>query len=384
MNAHKRWTLSAISVACIATATSALAAEDVPVTRAEFEELQRQVREAGDWRKAESHAYLAGYGAVSYIATRASGVNNSFGEVRFNPIFLYQYRDLILLKSEPELAIDADGATVTKLEYLSIDLVVSDYAILVAGKFLSPLGQYRQNLHPLWINRLPSAPAGFGEEQALPMNEVGLQVRGGVPLGTARFNYVAYVGNGPELAANGMGMLMPVMADGVTRDADGRPAVGGRIGLLPIPKLEFGLSAARARATVTMNGGAPLTGDPLRDYDAYGADLNYSTGGLRLLAEYIAQKVGASAASVAPDAAVWRAWYAQASYLFAIPGWEVALRYADYSAPEMARDQKQATAGVNYWFAPHVVAKLAYELNNGDANTAADANRTLVQIAYGF
>ncbi|HWR86919.1 MAG TPA: porin [Acidiferrobacterales bacterium] len=384
MNANKRWTLSAISAACIATTASVFAAEDAPVTRAEFEELQRQVQEAGDWRKPESHAHLAGYGAVSYIATRASGVNNSFGEVRFNPIFHYQYRDLMLLESELELAIDADGTTVTKLEYLSLDLFVSDSAILVAGKFLSPLGQYRQNLHPLWINKLPSAPAGFGEEQAVPMNEVGLQVRGGVPLGAARLNYALYAGNGPELAANGTGMLMPVMADGVTRDADGRPVVGGRIGLLPIPKLEFGLSAARGRATVTINGGAPLTGDPLRDYDAYGADLNYSTGGLRLLAEYIAQKVGASAASVAPDAAEWRAWYAQVSYLFATPGWEAVLRYADYSAPEMTRDQKQTAAGVNYWFAPHVVAKLAYEFNNGDANTAADANRALAQIAYGF
>lgn len=384
MNANKRWAVRAMSVACVATVASA--AEDAPVTRAEFEEIQRQVQEAGDWRKSESHAHLAGYGAVTYIATRETGVNDSFGEVRFNPIFHYQYRDLMLLESEVEMAIDADGETETKLEYLSLDLFFSDYAILVAGKFLSPLGQFRQNLHPLWINKLPSAPAGFGEEQGVPMNEVGLQVRGGVPLGAARLNYALYTGNGPELAADtGMGMLMPVMTDGVTRDADGRPVVGGRVGFLPIPKLEFGLSAARGRATVTMvDGGTPLTGDPLRDYDAYGADLNYLTGGLRLLAEYITQKVGASAASVAPDAAEWRAWYAQVSYLFATPGWEPVLRYANYSAPEMILDQEQTTAGVNYWFAPHVVAKVAYEFNDGDANTAADANRALVQVAYGF
>lgn len=41
MNANKRWTFHAISVVCIATAASAFAAEDAPVTRAEFEELQR-------------------------------------------------------------------------------------------------------------------------------------------------------------------------------------------------------------------------------------------------------------------------------------------------------------------------------------------------------
>lgn len=368
----------------VVIAAVARAAEDAPVTRAEFEELQRQVQEAGDWRKSESHAHLAGYGAVTYVATREAGVNNSFGEVRFNPIFHYQYRDLMLLESELEINAQGDGTTDTKLEYLSLDLFLNDYATLVAGKFLSPLGQYRQNLHPLWINRLPSAPAGFGEEQAVPMNEVGLQVRGGVPLGTARLNYALYVGNGPELATNGMGMLMPVMADGVTRDADGRPVVGGRLGLLPLSGLEVGLSAARGRATVTMNGATPLTGDPVRDYDAYGADANFVMGEVRVLAEYIAQKVGASAGSVAPDAAEWKAWYAQASYLFATPGWEPVLRYAQYSAPEMIQDQKQGTVGINYWFAPHVVAKVAYEFNDGDVNTAANANRALAQIAYGF
>jgi len=383
MNANKRWVLPAISVACITTAAGALAAEDAPVTRAEFEELQRQVQEAGDWRKSESQAHLAGYGAVSYIATRQSGVNDGFGEVRFNPIFHYQYRDLMLLESEMELTILGDGETEVKLEYLSLDFFFSDYAVLVAGKFLSPLGQFRQNLHPLWINKLPSAPPGFGEEQAVPMNEIGLQVRGGVPLGAARLNYALYAGNGPEIEADA-GEIEAIMADGFTRDADGRPVIGGRLGLLPLPKLEIGVSAARGRATVTSNMGAPLAGDPVRDYDAYGADLGYSTGGLRLLAEYITQKVGAAAASVAPDAAEWKTWYAQVSYLFATPGWEVVLRYTDYDSPHASQDQKQTAAGVNYWFAPHVVAKVAYEFNDGETGTAAEANRTLAQVAYGF
>lgn len=370
----------------VAIPVVARAAEDAPVTRAEFEELQRQVQEAGDWRSSESHAHLAGYGAVTYIATREDLVdnsNNSFGEVRFNPVFHYQYRDLMLLESELELNVRGDGTTSTSLEYLSLDLLLSDYATLLAGKFLSPLGQYRQNLHPLWINRLPSAPAGFGEEQAVPMNEVGLQVRGGVPLGAARLNYALYVGNGPELTASG-GMLMPVMADGVTRDADGRPVFGGRLGFLPIPGLELGLSGARGRATVTMDGTTVVTTDPLRDYDAYDADLSYRIGDFRLIGEYIAQKVGASMASIAPDAAEWKAWYAQASYLFATPGFEAVLRYAQYSAPEMVQEQKQVTAGINYWFAPHVVAKVAYEYNDGDVNTVWSANRALAQIAYGF
>lgn len=383
MNVYKRWVVRAMSLACVAPATSALAAEDAPVTRAEFEELQRQVQEARDWRNPESHAHLAGYGAVTYTNTRQSGVNDSFDLVRFNPIFHYQFLDTVLLEGELELNIASDGETETALEYLSIDYFLNDYMVLVAGKFLSPIGQFRQNLHPLWINKLASTPPGFDEDQALPMSEIGLQLRGGAPVGAARLNYAVYVGNGPELEADA-GEIEAIMTDGYTRDADGRPVVGGRLGFLPVPKLEVGLSAARGRATVTSNMGVSLSDDPLRDYDAYGADFNYSTGGLRLLAEYVTQKVGDSPASVAPGAAEWKTGYAQVSYLFATPGWEAVVRYTDYDSPHASQDQKQTAAGVNYWVAPHAVIKLTYESNDGQAGTAADANRFLAQVAYGF
>lgn len=335
MNANKRWILSAISVACIATAASAFAAEDAAVTRTEFEELQRQVQEAGDWRKAESHAHLSGYGAVTYTNTRESGVNDSFDLVRFNPIFHYQFLDTVLLESELELNINSDGSTETKLEYLSVDFLLNDYLALVAGKFLSPLGQFRQNLHPLWINKLASAPPGFGEDQALPMSEIGLQLRGGAPIGAARLNYAVYVGNGPELEAMG-GEIEAIMTDGVTRDQDGRKVIGARIGILPIPGIEIGVSGASGKVTVTTDGGAALTGDPVRDYNALGADFAYSTGGLKLLAEYMRQEVGDASGGVAPLGGEWKTWYAQASYLIPQTKWGrgIALRRLRLAARE--------------------------------------------------
>lgn len=383
MNTNKRWTLSAMSVACIAMAASAFAAEDASVTRAELEELQRQVQEAVEWKRAESHAHLAGYGAVTYTSTRESGVNDSFDLVRFNPIFHYQFLDTLLLESELELNIDSDGETETKLEYLSIDFFLNDYLALVAGKFLSPLGQFRQNLHPLWINKLASAPPGFGEDQALPMSEIGLQLRGGAPVGAARLNYAVYIGNGPELEAMG-GEIEAIMTDGVTRDRDGTKVIGARLGVLPIPGIEIGVSGASGEATVTMDSGMPLTGDPVRDYSALGADFAYSTGGLKLFAEYMRQEVGDASGGVAPMGGDWQTWYVQVSYLIPQTKWEGVLRYADYDSPHASQDQKQTALGVNYWIAPHAVAKLTYESNDGQAGTAADANRLLAQIAYGF
>lgn len=367
----------------LAAPLAATAAEDIAGIKAEVEELKKQVQEAVEWKRAESHAHLAGYGAVTYTDTKESGVNDSFDLVRFNPIFHYQFLDTVLLESELELNILSDGETETKLEYLSVDFFLNDYMALVAGKFLSPLGQFRQNLHPLWINKLASAPPGFGEDQAIPMSEIGLQLRGGAPLGAARLNYAVYVGNGPELEAE-MGEIMAIMTDGVTRNQDGKKVVGARVGILPIPRLEIGVSAASGEATVTMNDDLALTGDPVRDYDALGADFSYSTGGLKFLAEYMKQEIGDESGSVAPMGGDWRTWYAQASYLIPQTKWEGVLRYADYDSPNASQDQKQTALGVNYWVAPHAVAKLTFESNDGQVGTAADANRILAQIAYGF
>lgn len=374
---------SCLLAAILAAPLAAAAADDVETLKADVEALKKEVREAGEWKRAESHAHLAGYGAVTYTDTKESGVNDSFNLVRFNPIFHYQFLDSVLLESELELNINSDGDTETKLEYLTIDFILNDYMALVAGKFLSPLGQFRQNLHPLWINKLASAPPGFGEDQALPMSEIGLQLRGGAPLGAARMNYAVYVGNGPELEAE-MGELMAIMTDGVTRNEDGKKVVGARVGFLPIPRLEIGVSAASGQATVTMDSGTALTGDPVRDYDARGVDFSYSTGGLKLLAESMQQEIGDASGSVAPMGGEWKTWYAQVSYLIPQTKWEGVLRYADYDSPLASQDQKQTAFGVNYWVAPHAVAKLTFESNDGQAGTAADANRILAQLAYGF
>ena len=90
--------------------------------------------------------HLAGYADVGY--TESENDDGSFGAGRFAPIFHYQYRDLVLVEAELEVEVEDDGETETLLEYLSINYFINDYMTLVGGKFLSPIGQFRQNLHP--------------------------------------------------------------------------------------------------------------------------------------------------------------------------------------------------------------------------------------------
>lgn len=343
------------------------------------EEVRQSTRAAQEWRNATSTKHFAGYADVGY--TDAKGRTGLFNVLSFNPAFHYQYQDLVLLDAELEIAAAENGTTETGLEFATINLLVHDYAAVYAGKFNSGIGQFRQNLHPGWINRLPSVPVGFGHDQAAPATELGAGVRGAVPFGSMRATYDVWLGNGPRLELNAAGdEIEMIEAEGATGNDDGKKVWGMRIALLPLPKLELGLSAARGEVAVVQGGVA----EAARDYRVFGADAAYQIGSLDLRAEQVEQKVGDQAASVAPAGGRWKARYAQAAYRFTATKWEGALRYGKFTTPHADQDQEQWAAGVNYWFAPNLVAKAAYEFNKGLADTPTDANRLLLQLAYGF
>ncbi len=350
-------------------------------SREEITELKSNVAQlsaqTSEWKNAESVVHLAGYGDVTY--SDGKNQNGAFSGARFNPIFHYQYRDLLMMEAELETAIEQDGTTSTSLEYVTMDLFVNDYLALIAGRFLSPLGQFRQNFHPSWINKLPTPPPGFGHDQAAPNSETGLQARGGFPLGErSRYvNYAAYVGNGPILEILN-GEIEAIEAVGRTSNDDDKLVFGGRLGFLPIPRLEIGLSGATGEVAGADEPGAT------RNYNVYGADFAYKWRSLALRSEYIKQKVDAEASSAAPDSASWQTWYAQAAYRFAPTGWEGVVRYGDYNSPNNINDQKQWALGVNYLFSANAMVKLAYNFNDGEKGSAADDDRFQVQFAYGF
>ncbi|MDD3762935.1 MAG: hypothetical protein PHP86_06570 [Nevskiales bacterium] len=156
--------------------------------------------QAADLTGMRSNTHLAGYAFVDYVSPENG--DGAFTQAGFNPIFHYLYDDRVLVEAELEIALDEQGQTETNLEYATIDLFLSDTTVLVAGKFLSPLGNFRQNLHPAWINRFASAPVGFAHDGAAPTNDIGVQLRGvfaGTPVG--RITYALALTNGPTLAA---------------------------------------------------------------------------------------------------------------------------------------------------------------------------------------
>lgn len=362
----------------------------------------------------DSVVHLAGYGAATY--SDVDGMEDGFGDVLFAPIFHYQYKDKVLFEAELEIEVDDDGQTETALEYVTVDMLLGNSTALVAGKFLSPLGQFTQNLHPTWINKLPTAPPGFGHGEAAPLSDLGAQLRGGFKAGGGLFNYAVYAANGPRLELeheeggedgddheDAQFYLLSedddheepgeheeeefeihgIESEGFVGNDDGELVFGGRIGYLPVPNFEIGLSAAFGEVGLYGPEGF-MAQEPTHDYEALGADLYWRIHDMVFRAEYIQQEVDAEEHSVVPGKVETDAWYAQASYRPPGSPWEGVLRYADYSALERHNDQEQFAFGINYLFTETFLVKLSYQDNDGEAGSLADADRWIMQVAYGF
>lgn len=365
--------------------------------------LNAEVQQAAEWKNPNTLVHMAGYADVGYV--KKEGEDSSFVVGRFSPIFHYQYRDTVMMEAEMEFEVGEDGETEVAMEYMTIDWFFSDSAALVAGKFLSPIGQFRQNLHPSWINKMATAPPGFGHDGAAPVSDLGLQVRGGFPLGGMRANYAVFASNGPEINAeaedDGAGgfeyALDGVNAEGFNADVDGEKIFGGRFALLPTASLEVALSVASGKATVTnieADSEPPagsIAGETARDYTVYGGDFVWFTGNMSVRGEYVQTKIGAdtSAGTTASGGAKWTTWYTQAAYRLPNSKWEGALRYTDYDSPHDSVDKTQVAIGLNYLVANNFIVKLTHELNDGktDATGAeynTNADLTTLQLAYGF
>ncbi|MEJ8568847.1 hypothetical protein [Elongatibacter sediminis] len=392
-------------------------------TETQVNQLKQDIAEAAAWKEPNTLIHMAGYADVGY--TKQDSEDGSFGIGTFSPIFHFQYRDLVMLEAEMEISVNDEGETDTALEYLTVDYFLNDYMTLVGGKFLSPIGQFRQNLHPSWINKLVSAPPGFGHDGAAPVSDLGVQARGGFKIGDTYANYAAFVSNGPELISafeDGEFELGGVEAEAFGSDRDGDKVFGGRFAWLPTPGLELGFSLATGKASVTSieeaHGEEPdeheeepgdhedepgdehdeeeeehdeeellvdFGSEPARDYDVYGFDVAWNLNNFLLRGEFVKTKVGADNVGVtASPGATWQTWYGQASYLIPQTNWETAIRYTDFDSAHSSESQKQWAFGVNYLFASSVIGKFTYEFNDGLPGSVTDANRWLFQLAYGF
>lgn len=327
--------------------------------------------------------HLAGYADATYVDSQ--GEAGSSGQITLAPIFHLQLADRVFVETELELEANDRGKTETAVEYATVSWLINDHVALVVGKFLSPVGYFVQNAHPSWINKLASAPAGFGHGGAAPLSDVGVQLRGGKTFPSGQHvNYAVYLGNGPRLGAEGThvdDLDLDLNVAGSTHNRDGKRVAGGRLGWMPIANLELGASLARGEVVLDAGDFSELP-EPPRRYQVAGLDAAWRPiSALELRGEWIRQRVGDAPGSVVPAQATWRAWYAQGTYRFGAERWETVLRFGDSVSPHGESTFKQTAIGLNYLLRPNAIVKLSWEFND---SADADANRLLLQFAYGL
>lgn len=325
--------------------------------------------------------HLTGYADLTFI--NPEGDAGSSTHVTLAPILHLQFGDRLFLETELEGEADDSGTIEGGVEYATANWLFTDNVALVVGKFLSPVGYFFQNLHPSWVNRMVSPPAGFGHGGAAPLTDVGVQLRGGKTFANGQHvNYALYNANGPRLGLEEMEDL-DLDVEGTLHNPDGKRVTGGRLGWMPIPTLELGTSLARG--DVVLDAGAMSEGlEPARRYKLDGVDVAWHPmKALEVRGEWIRQHVDEAPRSVMPDEGHWRAWYVQGAYRFGAERWEAVLRHGDSVSTHPEATFRQTAIGINYLFRPSALVKLDWEFNDS-ADAGADADRLLLQLAYGF
>lgn len=363
---------------------------------------------------------LTGYAAGTFEYDRNTNTNTF--AAGFNPIILYRLSDRIAFESELEVELPSDAETVVNLEYAQSDVFLNDHLQLVIGKTLLPFGDFIEDIHPAWINRLASFPLPYREGEGLiPFTTTGVQARGGVQAGSEGqgFDYSLIVSNTPKFEEPDL-VGSSFTPNNIKTNTHG-VAYGGRLRVYPLP-----LAAHLGRLEV----GASTFDGKWRDglwFTSWGVDTAYHAGPLEVFAEYLETHRQMPAPMTADNR---QGWYVQLGYQLsdlhispAVDNYlnrvELVSRYSgrnqraiimDPSVPAapgngmsvsrqlMVPHAREVALGLDYWITPSIVWKLEYDIElplgggvfltpDGDAMPAFNlpTDRAVVtQFAVGF
>ena len=335
---------------------------------------------------------MTGYGSAGFISQNNDGARQ-FG-ASFNPLFLWKVSDRLLFEGEFEAQLEGHETSLA-LEIAQTSYLLNDYVTLGAGKFLNPMNYFVERQHMGWVNKLPNKPLSV-YDGLLAETEVGFQVRGGVPVGTSKLGYSFFVANAPELRSSTnsadaaeLGTLEFNNFD----NTDKHVAVGGRVGLSPLPELEFGYGFQVSDVAPSGTHG---------DVTALlqSADLSYVRDSARLKGVFNlkAQWVWSHIDNFTYDPPGTgfknnrNGGYAQVAYRPSrvandfIKNLEAVFRYdlLNQANTPTGVDETRYTVGLNYWLGPTTVFKTAYEFDEQSGSNAEHHNAVLVQFVTGF
>jgi hypothetical protein len=375
------------------------AASKAAQTQQEIDDEIKVMKDAIDHDRA-GFENLAVVGDAQVNFTSQRKMDSSFSAT-LSPLILWQLNDHLLVEAAMDIDIDSapdanddpTSSTTLNLTQANISYIVNDYLLVGGGEFVVPFDQYHNHFDPPWIDKLPDDPLAF--DAITPDSEVGLFARGAVPISTSKLTYDVYVTNGPQLVINDPAAAGTVTYNDFT-DQNNNKAVGGRIGFLPLPNIEMGYSIEAAKAnpdgfpTVrTLLNGVDLS---LRqDAPALYGSFDFKTEWAWLNIERATyDPTGAFGFGPLTFSNYSDGGYVQLAYrpLYAgnpIKNFEPVFRWDLLNTPlaSPAGDHEQRYAvGLDYWIAPQVVLKAAYEFVR--SALPPRENALLLQIGIGL
>ena len=304
--------------------------------------------------------HVTGYGSVEFLSQQ--GQKSTFDAHNLNLIFIGKLRSDLFAAGEVEYE---HGGDEIALEYAYLAFTRVRYLNIVAGKFIVPFGSFNVN-HPAWINKVPGRPFGFDRVLPATYNDVGVMVRGGVPIGyLSRITYDAWVVNG--LAGDPGGDLRDMRDNNI--DVDGSKFLGGRLAFVGTLGMDLGAS---------LHTGIYDEENDLR-VSLVGVDARFAYRGFELKGEF----VQATQKTTADDLEK-RGVYLQASYLPV--GWfEPAIRFSQMDFPGASnRDLREVSFGGSLYPSDLGALRVFYRVNKERSVTETKNNQFIVQFTVGF
>jgi hypothetical protein len=360
---------------------------------------------------------LSIYGALAFGYSRIIGDSSTaangagrpstpggfyFGE--FTPDFLLKLNDWIFL--EAEIAVGSNS--VSPGSFAQADFFINDWLTIIAGRFVAPIGFFNERLNNPWINKLPGDAPGSGPllwQQVLPaMSLLGLQAQGSFYLGCSPFKleYNAYISNGMNFtpATAGSPTINELAnLENMTNTFNiitNEKALGGRIGLWwPEMGFEGGVSG--------MYNGDYVAGGFENSISLWALDLNYRKGNWDVRFEY--GMTWQQASNFIGSNIRRQGFYTQVAYRPRdadnkyLQNTEVIYRYnyvdirgidpttldlTTFSTPvDVPLRRQQNEFGINYYFYPRMVLKVAYQINDEPGFHLHD-NQFISELAWGW
>ncbi len=328
---------------------------------------------------------------------KVDGQHSAFALADFAPIFLFRAGDRVLFEAGFDVTLqngsnggtpphDSGSSTSIGLSFAQLDYLLNDYMTFVGGDMLLPLGTYSERSAG-WLNKIPDSPLS---RDLLPGSGIGVQLRGGVPLGEAgqSIHYSVYAANGPSsIDGSGnsgsldLGGNVGIKNDGTFGNLHANPSAGGRVGwfypLKAHTDLELGIS------------GQSGTWDDADQHLWSAAVLDgalHISPYFELKGEYIHSWLDTSDRSTLYP----KGWWIQAAYKLAglnlelplVNNLELVSRY-DNANDGLGSHVDSYTVGYVYYFSNTLLFEGDYEFRNSN-NPDLDHNAFVFQVSYGF